>query len=165
MPAHTSNYRRAGRASFSKVIIHATDGRGDPYAVVDMWREPHHNASAHFVVGLDGTVIQAVSIADVAYHAHQINLSSVGVEHCCRTPGELGPNDPGLKPTPIQLRASAALTLWLCGQGGFNPSRKTIQGHAEADEQTTHADCPEGAGIILDAYVGLVFALQGAPFA
>ena len=146
------------------IIIHATDGRGDPRATARMWQEPNHHSSAHFVVGLDGTIIQAVRLTDVAFHAHQRNSDSVGIEHCCRTPGELGPNDPGLKPTPIQLRHSAELVRWLCEQRDLPLDRTSIKGHAEADPDTTHADCPEGAGINLDAYVGLVNAVLGTTF-
>lgn len=154
--ADPTNYRRAGRLGYKLIVIHATDGRGDPFATASMWQEPDHRSSAHFVVGQDGTVVQCVRLTDVAFHAHQRNSDSVGIEHCCRTPGELGPGDPGLKPSPVQMLASARLVAWLCKQRGMTPSRDVIKGHAEADPDTTHADCPEGAGINLDAYIGLV---------
>lgn len=165
IPAHASNYRRAGRTGYSKIVIHCTDGRPDPRAVAQMWQTAGHGSSAHFVVGVGGQIIQAVSLADVAWHAHAANETSVGIEHCCRSPGELGPSDPGLPPTPEQLAASARLVRWLCSNGGFQPSRLTIVGHAECDPKTTHKDCPEGAGLNLGAYVGLVDSLVGASFA
>lgn len=165
MPADKSNYRRAGRTAFDLIVIHCTDGRADPRAPAQDLQKPRHGSSFHFVVGQDGTIIQCVSLADIAWHAHAANGHSVSIEHCARSPKELGHDDPGMKPTPVQLAASARLCLWLCQQGGFEPSRATIKGHAEADPQTTHADCPEGSGIIVDAYVGLVFAIHGAPFA
>lgn len=159
VPAHPTNYRKAGRLGFRRIIIHCTDGKPFAARVASMWQEPHHGSSAHFVIGQDGTIIQAVRLVDVAWHAHQANADSVGIEHCCRTPGELGPDDPGLPPTPLQLRRSAELVRWLCVLRSLPLDRSSIKGHAEADPDTTHADCPEGAGINLDAYVGLVNAI------
>jgi N-acetyl-anhydromuramyl-L-alanine amidase AmpD len=159
IPAAPTAYRKAGRLGYAMIIIHATDGRADPRATAEMFATLGHKTSAHFIVGLDGTIVQCVRLTDVAYHAHQINSLSVGIEHCCRTPGELGPNDPGLPPTAEQLYASAKLTKWLCEQRAMGLTRANIKGHAEADPDTTHADCPEGAGINLDAYVGLVNAV------
>lgn len=158
MPAVAGNYRKAGRAGFSKIVVHCTDGRSRARPVAEMWQELGHGSSAHFVIDQDGTVIQAVSLADIAYHAHHQNAVSVGIEHCCRTPGELGPNDPGLPPSATQIGVSAKLAAWLCRQGGFAPSPQTIQGHAQCDPDTTHADCPEGSGLLLGPYVVLAQA-------
>lgn len=165
MPASPTNYRKAGRAGFDLVVVHATDGHGIAQNTASMWQERGHGSSAHFCVGQDGTIVQAVGIDDIAWHAHQRNPRSVGVEHSARSPGELGATDPGLPPTEAQLQASARLCAWLCRQGGFEPSRVTIKGHAECDPDTTHADCPTGAGIDLDAFVARVQAAYAAPFA
>jgi N-acetyl-anhydromuramyl-L-alanine amidase AmpD len=127
-----------------------------------MWKTsdaPH--SSAHFVVGQDGTVVQCVRLTDVAYHAHQANSDSVGIEHSDRKKGELGPNDPGLPPNPTQLEASARLVVWLLEQCGLEPTRDVIKGHGEVDPETTHTDCPDS--IDLNAYVGLVAALYALP--
>ncbi len=158
MPAHVTNFRLVERASFDLIIIHATDGRGDPKACAAMWQKARHGSSAHAVVGQDATVVQAVRFDDVAFHAHQQNARSVGIEHCCRTPRELSPTDPGLPPNADQLTASARLVAWLCLTNGLQPTRKTIKGHAEADGDTTHSDCPEGSGLLLDLYVVTVGA-------
>lgn len=158
VPAHATNYRRAGRRAFDRIVIHCTDGRGDPHRVAKMWQEAGHGSSAHFVVGQDATVIQAVRLADIAWHAHSLNGRSVGIEHCARTPRELGPTDLGLPPNAEQLTASAKLVAWLCRRAGLPPTREVIVGHAEADPATTHADCPEGSGLLLDPFVVLVAA-------
>ncbi len=162
VPAHPSNFRQAGRMGYRRIIIHCTDGRSHAMPVARMWQEPHHGSSAHFVVDQDGTIIQAVRLTDVAYHAHQVNQDSVGVEHCCRTPRELGPGDPGLPPNATQMLSSARLVAWLCKQCDLPPTRATIKGHAECDPDTTHADCPEGSGLNVDLFVVLVAAEYAA---
>ena len=156
VPAHPSNYRKARRIGFHRIILHCTDGRPKAGPVAEMWQHPGHGSSAHFVIGQDGEVIQCVSLADVAYHAHLANGVSVGVEHCARTPGELGPKDDGLPPSAIQLAASAKLVAWLCAVGGLPVDRHSIQGHAEIDPATTHRQCPEGCGWDWGRYMGLV---------
>lgn len=160
MPAHPSNYRHAGRQTVQRVVIHATDGRSVPQHTAEMWQQPGHGSSAHFVIGQDGTVVQSVSVADIAWHAHAANALSVGIEHCARTPGELNATDAGLPASAVQLAASAKLTAWLCQRFGIAPSRSTIVGHHECDPETTHADCPTGAGIVLDDYAATVQALM-----
>lgn len=159
LPADPSNFRHSARSTYGQIVIHCTDGRPDPYAVARMWQSPHHGSSAHFVIGQDGTVIQSVSLFDIAWHAHAANGSSVGIEHCARTPREFGPTDPGLPPTAPQLLASARLTKWLCENVGLVPSRAVIRGHAEADPKSTHRLCPTGCGLNLDAYFCIVAAL------
>ena len=164
MPADKTNFYPAGRSTYRYVIVHATDGHGDPKAVAEMWQQAHHGSSAHFVVGQLGEVIQAVGLDAVAYHAHSANRSSVGIEHCCRTPGELGPHDLGLKPSPVQLAASAKLIAWLCQRAGLPVTRETVRGHAECDIVTTHTGCPTSAGLDIDALVELARA-AAMPFA
>lgn len=165
VPAHASNFRKAGRDSFSRIVIHCTDGRPDPRAVAQMWQARDHKSSAHFVCGQEGLIIQSVSLADVAWHAHAMNALSVGIEHCARSPREWGSSDPGLPPSEPQLAASARLCAWLCQEAGLEPTRENILGHAECDIATTHADCPTGCGLNLDDYVARVAAIVGAPFA
>lgn len=156
IPADSSNYRKAGRAHPTMVVIHVTDGREHAEPVAAMWQEPHHGSSAHFVIGQDGTVIQAVPIGDVAWHAHEANAASIGIEHCCRTPHELGQHDPGLPPSAELYAASARLVAWLCAKYGIQPSRVAILGHAEADHTTTHTLCPTGPGWDWQTYMPLV---------
>lgn len=144
VPAHPSNYRKAGRAKPHRIVCHITDGHADALPVAEMWQQPNHHSSGHFVVGQDATVIQSVAIGDVAWHAHEANVDSVGIEHCARTPREWSKSDPGLPPSDALYRASARLVAWLCHQYGIMPSRVVIVGHAEADHTTTHSLCPTG---------------------
>jgi N-acetyl-anhydromuramyl-L-alanine amidase AmpD len=130
------------RATFSLIVDHITDGRESAENVADMWQQFGHKSSAHFVIGSNGTVIQSVDLGDIAWHAHDMNAISVGIEHCGRTPGELGKTDPGLALTPVQMEASAELHAWLLRVAGLPIDRVHIVGHAEVDKQTTHTGCP-----------------------
>lgn len=157
-PADATNYRRGRTQHASLVIIHVTDGHEKAQPVAEMWQIPQHGSSAHFVVGQQGEVFQAVRLVDTAWHAHTVNGISVGVEHSARSPKELGPNDPGLPPSDALYQSSARLVAWLCVQLGVPPSRVAIMGHAEADAHTSHADCPNGCGWDWPRYMVMVVA-------
>ncbi len=156
VPADGSNFKSADRTTFTNVVIHITDGHPNAQPVAEMWQEVNHGSSAHFVVGQDGTVLQAVRLKDIAWHAHAANETSVGIEHCARSPHAFTDEDPGLPPSQVQYAASAKLTAYLCKVAGLTPDRVTIQGHAEIDKKTTHADCPNGAPWDWTAYMTLV---------
>lgn len=181
VPAHPTKYRVMSpkRQTYDSIIIHVTDGHEDPMRTARMFATPYapppasgqpdkrpddakRRSSAHFVVGRLSEeaepVIQSVDIGDVAYHAHSANERSVGIEHCCRTPGEFGPRDAGLAPTEAQYEKSAKLAAWLCRAAGLSVDRKTIRGHAEADPLTTHTSCPDGPGWNWNTYMTLVQA-------
>ena len=165
VPAHPSNYRITHRqpSDVAHIIIHITDGRGRARAVAEMWQEPRHRSSAHFVIGQDGSVLQAVSVRDVAHHAHAANRSSVGIEHCARQPSEpaFGKGDPGLPVSNAQYAASARLVAWLCLTCALSPDRSIIVGHCEVDPFTTHTDCPNSIWD-WDRYMALVAAEYAA---
>ena len=117
---------------------------------------------AHFVIGQDGYTIQVVHLDDVAQHAHAASEISVGIELCAREPGEFGPDDPGLPPSPAQLQRAVELGAWLCRRLGLAPTRARIRGHAEVDRQTTHTGCPTAAGVDLDALATAIAARLAA---
>ena len=156
VPADPSNYHAAHRISFSEIVIHCTDGHENAQPVAEMWQQPGHGSSANLVVGQAGEVIQCVALRDIAWHAHAANATSIGIEHCARTPGELGKDDPGLRPSDAQYSSSAKLVAWLCRYAGLQPSRDVIKGHAEADPATTHTLCPIGCGWDWDRYMPMV---------
>lgn len=162
VPADPSNYRAGERNTYDLVVVHVTDGHADAQPVAEMWQQPGHGSSAHLVVGQGGEVLQCVPLRDVAWHAHAANERSVGVEHCARTRGELGPGDPGLAPSSVLYAASAQLVAYLLRAAGLPCDRAHAQGHAECDPATTHADCPTGAWdwsvywpMVLSAYAAL----------
>lgn len=168
MPADRSNYglRPIYVVAYDLVVIHCTDGHADAMPVAQMWEEPvvgndgrPRPSSAHIVVGQDGTRIQCVPLRFAAYHAHTANARSVGIEHCARTPGELGPSDPGLPPTDIQYQKSAETAAYLLKAAGQAVQLgRTIMGHAQADPKTTHTRCPEGCGWDWQKYITMVQA-------
>lgn len=93
-------------------------------------------ASAHYVVGQDGEVVQMVKDNDLAWHANNANDDSIGIEHVAR------PRNPRLVPSQAQYCSSADLVRWLCHKYNIPMDRVHIVGHAEADVHTTHKDCP-----------------------
>ena len=160
VPAHHSNFlTHMGERAVSLIVIHITDGHPVARPVAEMWQQPNHGSSAHFVVGQDGSIVQGVLCSDIAWHAHHVNASSIGIEHCARTPHELGPNDPGLRPSMELYRASARLVGWLCDEYHLPRDRNHIVGHAEVDHVTTHVDCPDGAPWDWITYMQLVRAV------
>lgn len=135
VPAATQNYRAVtGTRSIEQVVLHITDGGAAIAGPISWFRNPQARVSAHYVIGQDGEVVQMVRHNDVAWHASSANRASIGIEHVANTRG--------LRPTPAQLCASAALVVWLCDQYGIPPDRAHILGHAEADPNTTHTGCP-----------------------
>lgn len=159
--ADRSNYglRPATFHGYSEVVIHCTDGHEKAEPVAQMFAKPlagGKHAAAHFVTGQDGEVIQCVPLAFAAYHAHAANAYSVGVEHCARTPGELGKNDPGLPPSDALYAASARLVAYLLVAAHLPCDRDHVKGHAEADPSTTHTRCPDGCGWDWDRYMSMV---------
>jgi N-acetyl-anhydromuramyl-L-alanine amidase AmpD len=145
LAAASSAYRRGpAKRPVSKIICHITDGHGRAINTAAMFATPGCRTSAHFVIGQDGQIIQCVRLDDIAYHAHLANGTSVGIEHCARSPRELSPSDPGMSLTPVQIERSVELVAWLCARYGLPVDREHVQGHAEADPNTDHKDCPAG---------------------
>lgn len=92
---------QAGGNSPRLLVEHIMQGT---LAGTDSWfRNPAARASAHFGVGKDGTVLQWVDTASVAWHAVAANHHSIGVEH---------EGDSGQVLTAAQLEADASLLAW-----------------------------------------------------
>jgi N-acetylmuramoyl-L-alanine amidase len=77
----TSNYT-VGRAGtpISMIVIHTTEGTAA--SALSWFQSTSSLASAHYIVGRDGAVWQAVADADTAYHAgnYSYNQKAVGIE-------------------------------------------------------------------------------------
>ena len=160
--AHEARWRPGRGKPKRRIMVHATSGRGDARATAARWagmpRPGEPATSAHFAIGQDGYVIQAVRLADIAQHAHGASEEAYGIELCAREPNELYRGDPGLPPSPAQLERAALLIAWLCRREGLPPTRAVIIGHAEGDPETTHTGCPTAAGVDLDALAADVAA-------
>jgi hypothetical protein len=63
------------------LVIHDTEA--SLAATIAAFRSPADDASAHYVVGQDGSVTQMVPVTDIAWHAgnRSINAHSIGIEH------------------------------------------------------------------------------------
>ena len=64
------------------------------------------SASSHFVVGLDGEIIQCVPVNEVAYCSNQRNNDTIGIEVC-------HPDEEG-KFNEATMASVVKLTAWLC---------------------------------------------------
>jgi hypothetical protein len=123
-PANYSNYTDARRPAvhpIRSIVIHDTEG--SCAAAVNTFQNSSALASAHYLVCLDGTVIQLVHERDIAWHAGNwpINVQSIGIEH-------EGYRDYAYY-TRAQYLASAALVRYLAHKYGIDPNRSTIFGH------------------------------------
>jgi hypothetical protein len=135
------------------IVIHKT-ACGAPCtaeSVANFFATGSSEASTHFIIGLDGEVVQCVSLADGAggnccletghdtywdYYINKygnLNLCTISIEHVDTT------TDNSLAPTQQQLDASYKLVLWLCQQFNISPAR--IKTHASLDP-ISRARCP-----------------------
>lgn len=144
----------AGRngTTIDRIVIHITDAPTTS-STVNTFTAAGAQASAHYLVGQDGEIVQFVNEADTAWHAKGANRRSIGIEHvaikqggaCYPKPGGGQQCYPYTPPTDTQYCESAALVTYLCDKYGLTPDRTTIIGHREADPNTSHGSCPDGA--------------------
>ncbi len=87
------------------------------------------SASAHFVIGLEGEVLQCIPIHEIAYASNNRNSDTIAIE-CCH-PDETG------KFTDATYESLVKLTAWLCDETGI--SRKDIIRHYDITEKS----CPK----------------------
>ena len=87
-------------------------------------------ASAHFVVGLEGEVLQCVPLTEQAYASNLRNGDTVSVEVC--HPDESG------EFSPVTYQRTVDLTAWLCREFGLDPETDVIR-HYDVSEKI----CPK----------------------
>ncbi|MEW1751532.1 N-acetylmuramoyl-L-alanine amidase [Streptomyces angustmyceticus] len=149
--ASPANYRRADRPAdyeIDRVVIHVVQGS---YATaLDVFRDPDHEAAAHYVIRKDGHVAQLIRELDVAFHAGNrgYNERSVGIEH-------EGYVDRPESFTDAMYASSARLTAGVCRRYGFPADREHLVGHSEVPG-TDHTD--PGRHWDWDRYLELVRA-------
>jgi N-acetylmuramoyl-L-alanine amidase len=158
IPAHRKNYipgRAGGR--ILAVVLHTTVGT---MAGTGAWfQNPNSGVSAHYCVGLDGTIHQYCREKDTAFHAGTIrrpraplvkarlpespNYYTIGVEH------EDGGN-PEIDRPLAQVIASAELVARICQGYGIKPGVLTIIPHRDVRaDKTCPGSLPVGAIIEL----------------
>ena len=76
-------------------------------------------ASSHFIVGLEGEVLQCVPLTEIAYASNSRNGDTVSIEVC--HPDETGEYG------PAAYRRVVELTAWLCREFRLDPVRDVIR--------------------------------------
>lgn len=115
------------------VVIHYTanpgsDARGNRNYFESLKDSKITKASSHFVIGLDGTIIQCLPLEEIAYASNGRNGDTIAIE-CCH-PDETG------EFTKETYQALIELTAWLCGK--YNLKQEDIIRHYDV----TGKDCP-----------------------
>lgn len=116
------------------IVIHTMGGT---IATIDAeFKNPDTNTSAHYGVGLDGSVVQWVQDSDTAFHSGNPNMNaiSIGIQH------DDGGDVSGERSAAL-YSASGALVRQLCQQYSIPAKRQWIIGHREVPQVTT--TCPD----------------------
>jgi N-acetylmuramoyl-L-alanine amidase len=119
-------------------VVHTNDGT---FAGTLGWfARPQSKVSAHYLVGLDGRVVQFVEESDTARHAGRVlrptaalvrgdpaspNLYTIGIEF------EDGGDPLGVRRTDVQYRAGALLIRRIAARWQIQLNRKHVIGHRE----------------------------------
>ena len=86
-------------------------------------------ASSHFIVGLEGEVIQCIPLTEVAYASNERNADTVSIEVC--HPDETGAF------SPVTYDRVVELTAWLCREFKLDPETDVIRHY-----DVTGKECP-----------------------
>ena len=84
---------------------------GDPvsYTHLDVYKRQHQTkASSHFVIGLDGEIVQCIPCNEIAYASNNRNSDTIAIECCI-------PDDTG-KFNDSTYQSLIELTTWLIGR-------------------------------------------------
>ena len=76
-------------------------------------------ASSHFIVGLEGEVLQCIPLTEIAYASNIRNADTVAIEIC--HPDETGAF------SDASYRRTVELTAWLCREFGLDPMEDVIR--------------------------------------
>jgi N-acetylmuramoyl-L-alanine amidase len=87
-------------------------------------------ASSHFIVGLDGEVIQCIPLTEVSYASNERNSDTISIEVC--HPDETG------EFSPVTYERVVELTAWLCETFRLDPETDVIRHY-----DVTGKDCPK----------------------
>lgn len=133
--ASPTNWRLADRPDdyrVDRIVIHVT--QGGFASSVDAFKNPWHQASAHYIVDQDGHIEQMVRELDVAFHSgnRSMNERSIGIEH-------VGFVDRPQDFTDTMYEASARLAADICHRYDIPVDRKHILAHSEVPG-TDHTD-------------------------
>jgi hypothetical protein len=128
------NYARANRPAdgddIQYLVLHNTEG--SRAAAITYFQDPTAYASAHYLVGRDGSVTQLVPTKDVAWHAGNktVNAHSIGIEH------EGFALRSGTWYTESEYQSSAALIRYLAARFTIPLDREHLLGHDDVPAPT-----------------------------
>ena len=122
----TSEYSRPGTPleEISGVVVHYVGNPGTTaaanrsfFANLALTHETY--ASAHFLVGLDGEILQCVPLTEIAYCSNTANDYTVSIEVC-------HPDDTG-KFDDATMESLEKLVAWLCETFDLDPTEDVIR--------------------------------------
>ncbi len=116
-----------------------------------MSNDQYRYASSHYIVGLEGEIIECIPEVEIAYHAQSANKDHIGIEVC-------HPMNDG-KFSEVTYKALIELIIDICKRHNLNPLRDVIRHY-----DVTGKDCPRyyvkniGAWeeLIKDVNIGIV---------
>lgn len=114
-----NEYSRPGIAleKVKHVAIHYTANPGstamDNRNYFENLKDSHETkVSSHFVIGLDGEIVQCIPTAEISYATNERNVDTISIE-CCH-PDETGQFNDATYQSVVEL------TAWLCSRFGLN---------------------------------------------
>lgn len=116
--------------------------------LAEQTQEPYTYASSHFLIGLDGEIIQCIPLDEIAYCTSQRNVDTIAIE-CCH-PDEAG------EFTPETYASLVRLTRWLMDQYQLDTSQ--VIRHYDA----TGKECPRYYVQHPEAWEGFLSDLETA---
>ena len=99
-------------------------------------------ASSHFIICLDGTVIQCVPVDEIAYASNARNADTLSIEVC--HPDETG------KFTDESYATAVRLTAWLCLE--YNLKADDVIRHFDVERESGPKECPRYFVVNEDAW-------------
>lgn len=131
-----NDYSRPGDSlkTVQQIVIHYTANPGSTAQAnrdyfESLAENPVTSASSHFVIGLDGEIIQCVPLNEIAYASNSANAYSISIE-CCH------PDETGEFNTETYNRC-VELTAELCKYYQLDPERDVIRHY-----DVTGKECP-----------------------
>lgn len=130
-----NEYSRSGEANnkIKGIVVHYTANPGTTAAQNRNYFEGLKDskitkASSHFIIGIEGEIVQCIPTNEVAYASNDRNYDTISIE-CCH-PDESGKFDEKTYQSLVHL------TAWLCGK--FNLKPKDVIRHYDI----TGKQCP-----------------------
>lgn len=115
------------------IVIHYTANPGTTAeqnrSYFESLKDTHETkASSHFVIGIDGEIVQCIPSSEISYASNERNSDTISIE-CCHT-------DKDGKFTEATYDSLVQLTAWLCGK--FNVPVDEVIRHYDV----TGKECP-----------------------